>query len=985
MTPHTSERHCQTMTDVSSVQAYADHQPAPLALYAGPPPPTFATASPPLEPTVEDEESSTIKCICGYSDDDGNTVLCEKCDTWQHIVCYYESAQHVPDVHECADCLPRAIDAKSASEKQRIRREVHSIGERKGRPKASAKNPKKRTKDAHGPGQPNGWPVQTNGDLHYTPDRKSGSPRDQPPPNKRPKTNHRPSGSVGVVSQAPALVPTSRKRGASVMLNGHSPMKSPTNPEASTEDYSTEFIHLYRQPEPPSAESNSYTRIDVANDIAMWLQDPEALAEASGGKKPQDIFSRIDRTIQELETSTAPEIAKQTDVDSGVLAHGLHPQWHFITAETPVPDGGYVGELKGLIGRKADYYSDASNRWDLLRHPEPFVFFPPHLPIYIDTRREGNILRYARRSCNPNMSMKILIDPSNDYHFSFLATREISPGEELTVGWDIDSEVKKQLLRVVTNGAKEGFRRIQPWVSCVLANFGGCACDTSSGNECLLERARRNTITEPATLKTKGKKVKKSQISPMSTGHATNSRAGSETVNREAVDEDQMDARSTSGSHKSSSRDITPATHFSLEGDKLSEREKRKIQHQELLFQKLDHDEHKGKRKRTSAGSNLNTPSISSSRRLGHPEPSPSARHREHSHGVARKTSGSSTKTNGRPPPRPKPVYVDASTQTIEDNNAKSHICIKPRQMKPPLSFKRKLLQQAQEDKLQRERMRSTSVKVEAKSPALKDVSSNKPSPLPPSPPLEEPTAMDISTDPVPDTRHKELTPAKEPTPQPTVDVEMTEPEDTSPKASDPKQEEAPEVTAPEPPKEAPQPSIQPPDPPWSASTPAEPSPKSTTGLTPKTADLHVEMPSKLDFGNTSSNRAVTPGSASSVLNESAVAQSPGISMIASPFSPAVNNAVKPAPARKKLSLSDYTNRNRKTKLAQTQSTGSNATPPLAQSQSTSSPTLSTASLPNTNSPPPKAVEPILPPVAEEAKPSEVSVAPTMTTTSTST
>ena len=785
------------------------------------------------------------------------------------------------------------------------------------------------------------------------------------------------------------------------MLNGHSPMKSPTNPEASTEDYSTEFIHLYRQQEPPSAESNSYTRIDVANDIAMWLQDPEALAEASGGKKPQDIFSRIDMTIQELETTTAPEIVKQTDVDSGVLAHGLHPQWHFITAETPVPDGGYVGELKGLIGRKADYYSDASNRWDLLRHPEPFVFFPPHLPIYIDTRREGNILRYARRSCNPNMSMKILIDSSNDYHFSFLATREISPGEELTVGWDIDSEVKKQLLRVVTNGAKEGFRRIQPWVSCVLANFGGCACDTSSGNECLLERARRNTITEPATLKTKGKKVKKSQISPMSTGHATNSRAGSETVNREAVDEDQMDARSTSGSHKSSSRDITPATHFSLEGDKLSEREKRKIQHQELLFQKLDHDEHKGKRKRTSAGSNLNTPSISSSvrrlstyslptanadtqRRLGHPEPSPSARHREHSHGVARKTSGSSTKTNGRPPPRPKPVYVDASTQTMEDN-AKSQICIKPRQMKPPLSFKRKLLQQAQEDKLQRERMRSTSVKVEAKSPALKDVSSNKPSPLPPSPPLEEPTAMDISTDPVPDTRHKELTPAKEPTPQPTVDVEMTEPEDTSPKASDPKQEEAPEMTAPEPPKEAPQPSIQPPDPPWSASTPAEPSPKSTTGLTPKTADLHVEMPSKLDFGNTSSNRAVTPGSTSSVLNESAVAQSPGISMIASPFSPAVNNAVKPAPARKKLSLSDYTNRNRKTKLAQTQSTGSNATPPLAQSQSTSSPTLSTASLPNTNSPPPKAVEPILPPVAEEAKPSEVSVAPTMTTTSTST
>ncbi|RMZ73454.1 PHD finger and SET domain-containing [Pyrenophora seminiperda CCB06] len=1001
------------MTDVSAVQAYADHQPAPVALYAGPPPPppTFAHASPSLDGPIEEEESSTIKCICGYSDDDGNTVLCEKCDTWQHIVCYYESAQHVPDVHECADCLPRPVDAKSASEKQRIRREAHSsIGERKGRPKAPAKNPKKRPKDPLGSVQPNGWPTQSNGDLQYTPDRKSGSPRDQLPPNKRPKTSHRPSGSTSVISQAPALVPTSRKRGASVLLNGHSPIKSPTNPEGSIEDYSSEFMHLYRQPEPPSAESNSYTRIDVANDIAMWLKDPEALAEASGGKKPQDIFSRIDVTIQELETSTAPDIVKQTDIDSAILAHGLHPQWLFIIAETTVPNGGYVGELKGLIGRKADYYSDPCNRWDLLRHPEPFVFFPPHLPIYIDTRREGNILRYARRSCSPNMSMKILIDSSNDYHFCFLATREISPGEELTVGWDIDSEVQKQLARVVTNGAKEGFRRIQPWVSCVLANFGGCACDTSQGGECLLERARRNTITET---KSKAKRMKKSQISPMSTGHATNSRAGSETNNRDAMDEDHMDARSTSGSHKSSSRDITPATHFSLDGDKLSEREKRKIQHQELLFQKLDHDEHKGKRKRNSAGSTLNTPSVSSSvkrsscfpsflanatiqRRLGHAEPSPSVRHREHSHGVARKASGSSTKTNGRAAPRPKPEYVNASTQTTKDNSVTSLPCRQPRQMRPPLSFKRKLLQQAQEDKLQRERMRSTSVKMEIRSPALKDVSSSRPSPLPPSPPLEEPSAMDISTEPVSDTRHKELTPEKEPTPEPTVDVEIGEAEVTESKPPEPPKPDAlPDAPAPETPREASHPPThpptQPPAPPWPSAIPSDSSPKSPKSAAdpqPKSVELNGETHGKLELVTTedNNNRAVTPGSTTGALTESTVARSPTIPTIASPFSPAVNNAVKQPPARKKLSLSDYTNRNRRTKLAQTQSTGSPAPAPLAQSQTTSSPTLSAASLPNNNSPPPKTAEPILPPVVEEAKPAaEVSGAPTIATTSAST
>jgi hypothetical protein len=959
------------MTDVSSVTAHAEPQPAPPVLHNGPTPPAYANGSPTLDGTLEEEESSTIKCICGFADDDGNTVLCEKCDTWQHIVCYYESAQHVPDVHECADCAPRAIDFKSASDKQRQRREL--LVERKGRPKTTVKNPKKRTKDTPGAVQSNGWPVHPN-ELSYNPERKSGSPRDQPPPTKRPKTSHRASGSMSVISQAPALVPGSRKRGASVMLNGHSPVKSPTNPDGPMEEFSSEFMNLYRQPEPPSPDSNSYTNISVANDISTWLTDPDALAEASGGKKPHDLFSRIDQPIHEL---GAPSIAKQIDIDSGIVAHGLHPQWHFITVEEIVAEGGYIGELKGVVGLKEDYFSDSSNRWDLLRHPEPFVFFPPHLPIYIDVRREGNILRYARRSCVPNMHMKIFIEASNEFHFCFLASRQIDPGEELTVGWDIDSEVFKQLAKVATNGAKDGFRKIQPWASCVLANFGGCACDTSTGHECLLERARRSTIAEQP--KTKGRKTKKSQISPLSTGQATNSRAGSESMNHDGCDDDHMDARSTSGSHKSSSRDHTPATHFSTEGDlKMSEREKRKLQQQEKLFKQMDFDaDHKGKKaKRNSAGSSLNTPGLSSTvrrfsraslydtnattqKRLGHPEPSPSARHREHSHGVARKTSGSSTKTNGRTAPRPKPVYKEASTQTEDDSASAAPITLRVRDMKPPLSFKRKLLQQAQEDKLQRERLRSTSVKMERGSPALKDVSSNKPSPLPPSPPLDDPSTMDTSGGPTIDTTPREPTPAKESTPPPNNDIEMGDAEVTTPSPPEPKMEEMPDA----PPSEVspgtiPHPT-DPAAPPWPSSTAPPDTPSK------KSVDLHVDMPTKADVSSTAaSNPMLTPGSTSNFITSTAAAQSPSNMAIGSPFSPAVNNAVNPMPARKKLSLSDYTSR--RAKLAQTHSTGSNSTPSLAQSQSTSSPTLSVASLPGMNSPPRRSVEPALPPLTEE-------------------
>jgi hypothetical protein len=66
----------------------------------------------------DDEDSYVIKCICNYDDDDGSTVLCEVCDTWQHILCYYPDIE-VPDVHECIGCQPREMDAKGAVERQR--------------------------------------------------------------------------------------------------------------------------------------------------------------------------------------------------------------------------------------------------------------------------------------------------------------------------------------------------------------------------------------------------------------------------------------------------------------------------------------------------------------------------------------------------------------------------------------------------------------------------------------------------------------------------------------------------------------------------------------------------------------------------------------------------------------------------------------------------------------------------------------------------
>src|SRR6266699_5935958 len=78
-----------------------------------------------VEPTVEGEEPYTIKCICDFSGDDGNTIYCDTCDTWQHIECFYpnnvEEALREDFAHSCHQCNPRPLDGHQAAERQRQR------------------------------------------------------------------------------------------------------------------------------------------------------------------------------------------------------------------------------------------------------------------------------------------------------------------------------------------------------------------------------------------------------------------------------------------------------------------------------------------------------------------------------------------------------------------------------------------------------------------------------------------------------------------------------------------------------------------------------------------------------------------------------------------------------------------------------------------------------------------------------------------------
>ncbi|KAL9595610.1 MAG: hypothetical protein Q9219_006347 [cf. Caloplaca sp. 3 TL-2023] len=745
------------MTDISTATNH--HGPVvadpPMANGLSPtkpvPPVNFITRGP------EEEEDYTIKCICGFHDDDGNTVLCEHCETWQHTECYYFEDGEVLDVseieHYCADCKPRWIDARSATERQTIRRDQSDLGERKVK-KASAKNHKKKVKvpDTH-VALANGCSSYESTESHGASDRLVESPRDYIPSAKRPKLNHRYSGSLQSAS-LPWAGNARRSGSASGTVRSPTRMagKCPSN-GYSSESYSSQFLHLYdNDPGDATMQANLFNDITITSSLSLWTQDAEALAEASNGLSPQDIFHRCDQPLDSISMGF-PLLHKEHKQAESLDTDGLCPRWTLLTTDAPLVKNSIVGELKGKIGHMRDYVQDPANRWDFLRHPVPFVFFHPKLPIYIDTRREGTKCRYLRRSCRPNLTMTTILENGSDYRFCFVAKDDLEAGSELTIGWTLDQHIRnffhqrnsEQFKHEGSTDADEDY--VSDWVGKVLSDFGGCACDSPA--ECSLAKYdRRSNAVPNGSLITSNGHIPKGR-----TGYGKRQSPSIEQTlynrsYRPKHQEEDDDDRSTSGSLRSKqrSRDITPTrvhtsdTTFAV-GLELSDREKRKIAALEKNFEQIEQDKHQPahkKKKRNSGGPSVPVPASLTSRQPGQVLQAPlipqsndtgtTPRTQYNDANTSRRTLGSPAgkqplamqSVNGKPPGRRKipshagptralpasarPKYISISTQTDLNQHAEWYMISEREQpRKPFMSLSKQLLLRSQRERARME------------------------------------------------------------------------------------------------------------------------------------------------------------------------------------------------------------------------------------------------------------------------------------------
>ena len=906
-------------------------------------------------PVIEsaEEEPYTIKCICDYLDDDGNTIYCEKCDTWQHIECFYpgqvDDASREEFDHSCADCKPRplTLDRRHATERQRMQRQNKAINDSpdKKTKRPPSKSHKKKSKPSD---------LQVNG--HHDHDHhKHGSPSDHHPHTKKSK-GHRSTQSVSSqMKRSPPL-------NARPHNHGHPPSPAHTPPEVGDvriHDYNARFLSLYDGDDSVNiTTSDNFASLDVSNRIATWLRNPDKLKQDANVVKT-DVFQVLKVPVETLKWPTLRIETKKVPQEEGPTL-----TWRSVRNTTHLSEAGRICPMHGVITFQVDYCNDPTNRWADAAHPQPFVFFHPQLPLVIDMRTEGSESRYVRRSCRPNTAMESFLAHDTEYHFWLTSERPLAANEQVTIPWDFrfpnteDGNRCKRLLGLEDESpapdhsdmTDDEYETLSILVSTVLSDHGGCACDL--GTECAFVRFHRDYLgrshTQTNGIKPKkGRKSKQNHVSPTSTGHATNSRAASEGQGDQYEDDDN---RSVSGSVRSKphSRDMTPSHNGESNGilTENSEREKRKLAALEDSFRKMEQGQPPRKKKRASDGSNM---SVSSHAAGAHAAPKPRQRSaaprasvsqasgpptngaRSHKYvdasTASRRQSGSPVTTasptaavrspDTRASPghsatyrsrhnsaNPKPTYAEASTQTDEVENAWWNEST-PKPKRSILTLSKRLLRNRHNIQKQQE-ARAAQQTLTSKGGEDGGVRAS-------------PTvSMDLDP-PNHEDRHQTQSPTE--TKGRNMSIASSTPSVDAPGSVDVAMIDAPAATSAT--------AIKPPPPPWPSQSNSL---SSNPLLGQKSPDLRVQMPPAPVFSTPNMSAPLSGTGTATPSSASSTAQSPfGTGHFPPPLGATIVNGITPSPIKttKKLSLSDYAARRKKTDTSNTAKSAPGSSPTL--------------------------------------------------------
>ncbi|KKA31237.1 hypothetical protein TD95_002743 [Thielaviopsis punctulata] len=574
------------------------------------------------EPT--EDEDYTIKCICGVPDDDGNTVFCDYCDTWQHIGCYYpDLIQEIGEnfSHLCVDCKPRPLNRERAVERMRkfscgaLEDEEEEEAERREKKtkrrmsKSSKKKPKPSdlhfgtASGSHKVSRSEHGHTHTHNHSHsHSQGHSHSHAHDSHHQHKKSKSAHKISYSASSHSG---------KRSPSY---GKPPSPASTPPdvpiEFDTHKSSPTLISPYDVTSVEIVDTNTFASIEVLNTISMWARDPKRLA-LDTKQQFRDVFQPM----------RGDEISRCKDIYIGHMkcsGTGAGPDMRvqYLATRAPIPKETAIVEINGNVGFQNTYCAIPENNWSDFITPLPFVFFHPRLPLYIDTRREGSDARYVRRSCKPNATLETFLSGS-EYRFWLVSDRYVGADEQITLPWDfrIPPEQKARVMTLLGLNTDDYVRQPEPdmdheefelhskWLDRVLALYGGCACDL--GDNCAFKRFHRSFVKSQsralaAQKKKASRKAKPPAVSPTSTAPQSDSRAPSE---MRLDDSGELDVRTTPDvKSKAPSRERSPPRLSAFDQPGIltepTDRDKRKVAMVEDTFRRMEQQQQPPRKKK---------------------------------------------------------------------------------------------------------------------------------------------------------------------------------------------------------------------------------------------------------------------------------------------------------------------------------------------------------------------------------------------------
>lgn len=377
--------------------------------------------------------SDAIRCICGFSFDDGFSIACDICSRWVHAACFDIVQGEVPEEWRCWVCEPRKVDKERAVRLQKARQRLMNGG---GVDAAAARNGRRRV---NSPGV----------------ERKRRAS----------------AVAADVVTTATAPNGTKRRRRYSVNTHPHqhAHQHHPSQPVNGSNNNGGEDEHV--DIDEPMSVSHTYIHIEhdlvphqpTRDKLKRLAQNWRGVTAIDDDSPPSSTPTNTTTTPVLLTPSAfhsppptslrpVPPTAFQHPTLSSHTTPAVRPPSYAVHTTRPVSSEALIAPYASTIVPSTVYLADPLNSYAHLGMPRPFVhLLGPPLDLALDARLAGNGARFVRSGCRPNAVLRPVIcqgregkqekeeeEEKESLAFGVFALRDLKANEEVVLGWEWD-------------------------------------------------------------------------------------------------------------------------------------------------------------------------------------------------------------------------------------------------------------------------------------------------------------------------------------------------------------------------------------------------------------------------------------------------------------------------------------------------------------------------------------------------------------------